>query len=52
MANVPTRDELAARYLEQLPFTPYPLQEEALLAWFMAEQGVLVCALRPGPARR
>src|SRR5436190_15443052 len=40
----PTRDELASRYLEQLPYTPYPVQEEALLAWFTAEQGVLVCA--------
>ena len=40
----PLRDELATRYLDQLPFTPYPLQEEALLAWFSAEQGVLVCA--------
>src|SRR6058998_3520639 len=39
-----TRDELAGRYLEQLPFTPYPVQEEALLAWFTADQGVLVCA--------
>ena len=39
-----TRDELANRYLEQLPYPPYPVQEEALLAWFMAEQGVLVCA--------
>jgi superfamily II DNA/RNA helicase len=39
-----TRDELAARYLEQLPYSPYPVQEEALLAWFTAEQGVLVCA--------
>src|SRR5580658_8622649 len=44
MADVPTRGELAARYLDQLPFPPYPLQEEALLAWFTAEQGVLVCA--------
>src|SRR3954467_5276700 len=43
-SDIPTRDELASRYLEQLPFTPYPVQEEALLAWFMAEQGVLVCA--------
>ena len=25
------------------PTTPYPVQEEALLAWFSAEQGVLVC---------
>src|SRR4051794_4322556 len=40
----PTRDELAERYLAQLPYTPYPVQEEALLAWFTAEQGVLVCA--------
>jgi superfamily II DNA/RNA helicase len=39
-----TRDELAARYFEQLPYPPYPVQEEALLAWFTAEQGVLVCA--------
>jgi superfamily II DNA/RNA helicase len=38
------RDELAERYLAQLPYQPYPLQEEALLAWFTAEQGVLVCA--------
>ena len=28
----------------QLPYPPYPVQEEALLAWFTAEQGVLVCA--------
>ncbi len=40
----PTRDELADEYLDQLPFEPYPFQEEALLAWFSAEQGVLVCA--------
>jgi superfamily II DNA/RNA helicase len=39
----PTRDELVSRYLDQLPFTPYPVQEEALLAWFAADQGVLVC---------
>src|SRR5947208_6172652 len=42
--NIPTRDELASQYLEQLAYTPYPLQEEALLTWFTAEQGVLVCA--------
>ena len=47
----PTRDELASKYLDQLPYTPYPVQEEALLAWFTAEQGVLVCARR-APARR
>ena len=40
----PTRDELASRYLDQLPYEPYRVQEEALLAWFSAEQGVLVCA--------
>lgn len=40
----PTRDELATKYLEQLPYPPYPVQEDALLAWFTAEQGVLVCA--------
>src|SRR5437899_6256051 len=41
---MPTRTELADQYLEQLPYTPYPVQENALLAWFTAEQGVLVCA--------
>src|SRR5260370_18527042 len=40
----PTRDEGAERYLAQLPYTPYPVQEEALLTWFTVEQGVLVCA--------
>lgn len=42
--TVPTRDELASQYLDQLAYEPYPVQEEALLAWFEAEQGVLVCA--------
>jgi superfamily II DNA/RNA helicase len=41
---MPTREELATQYLDQLPYPPYPVQEEALLAWFTAEQGVLVCA--------
>ena len=40
----PTRDELALQYIDQLPYTPYPVQEEALFAWFSSEQGVLVCA--------
>ena len=40
---IPSRDDLVSRYLDQLPFTPYPVQEEALLAWFSAEQGVMVC---------
>ncbi len=39
-----TRDELATRYIEQLPYPPYPVQEEALLAWFTSDQGVMVCA--------
>jgi superfamily II DNA/RNA helicase len=39
-----SRDELASRYLDQLPFEPYKVQEDALLAWFMTDQGVLVCA--------
>lgn len=38
-----TRDQLAEQYLSQLPYTPYPVQEDALLAWFTSEQGVLVC---------
>jgi superfamily II DNA/RNA helicase len=42
--NVPSRDTLASQYLEQLPFEPYPVQEEALLTWFTSDQGVLVCA--------
>src|SRR6187200_278940 len=41
---MPTREVLATEYLAQLPFTPYPVQEEALLAYFTVEQGVLVCA--------
>ena len=40
---IPTRDELVGRYLDQLPYEPYKVQEEALLAWFSADQGVLVC---------
>ncbi len=39
-----SRDELCSMYLDQLAFAPYPVQEEALLAWFTAKQGVLVCA--------
>ena len=38
------RDELAAEYLETLPFEPYPVQEDAMLAWFTSDAGVLVCA--------
>src|SRR3989442_15707054 len=39
-----TRSELAEKYLAQLPYVPYPVQEEALLTWFTTERGVLVCA--------
>jgi len=38
-----TRADLAFMYLEQLPFEPYPFQEEAILGWFSSDQGVLVC---------
>lgn len=38
------RDEIAEQYLESLPYEPYPVQEEALFAWYASQQGVLVCA--------
>lgn len=38
------RDDVAEQYFAQLPFQPYPVQEEALFAWFSSSQGVLVCA--------
>jgi superfamily II DNA/RNA helicase len=44
MSAADVRAELATKYLEQLPYPPYPVQEEALLSWFTADQGVLVCA--------
>ena len=44
MCSAPSRDELAERYFDQLPYDPYPVQEEALFAWFASKQGVLVCA--------
>ncbi len=44
MSDVLSRDDLAGLYLDQLPFEPYLVQEEALLAWFTAKEGVLVCA--------
>jgi superfamily II DNA/RNA helicase len=37
-------DDLAAKYLDQLPYVPYPVQEEALLAWFTSEEGLMLCA--------
>ena len=42
--DLPDRDTLAAEYFEQLPFEPYPVQEESLLAYFTNDQGVFVCA--------
>ncbi len=38
------RDVIADEYFAQLQFEPYPVQQEALLAWFTSAQGVLVCA--------
>lgn len=39
-----SRDDLALKFLDSLPFTPYPVQEEAILAWFESTSGVMVCA--------
>jgi superfamily II DNA/RNA helicase len=44
MSTPRSRSELADLYLAQLPYTPYPVQEDALLAWFTGDKGVLVCA--------
>jgi superfamily II RNA helicase len=44
MSTPPSRSDLASQYIDQLPYPPYPVQEEALLSWFDSEQGVLVCA--------
>jgi superfamily II DNA/RNA helicase len=44
MTPADVRSELSMKYLDQLQYPPYPVQEEALLAWFAAEQGVMVCA--------
>ncbi len=43
MTDVVDREEIATRYWDSLPFEPYPVQEDALLAWFTAGQGVLMC---------
>ena len=43
-SDAPTREDLCLRYLDQLPFEPYPVQEEALLAYFEHDPGVLLCA--------
>src|SRR6187402_2653551 len=39
-----TRDEVCAKFIEAVPYTLYPFQEEALLAWFTSPEGVMVCA--------
>lgn len=44
LRRMKTRDEIAAAFLETLPFDPYPFQEEALLTWFDCEGGMMVCA--------
>ena len=44
MSRTLSRSELCDLYLEQLPFAPYPVQEDALLAWFSTDSGVLLCA--------
>lgn len=38
------RDEICGKFLDSLSFSPYAYQEEALLAWFEEEGGVMVCA--------
>lgn len=38
------RGDICAKFLESLPHALYPFQEEALLAWFEAEGGMLVSA--------
>ncbi|HEY1379792.1 MAG TPA: DEAD/DEAH box helicase [Gemmataceae bacterium] len=35
---------MATRFLDALPYAPYPLQEEAVLAYFTSDRGVLVTA--------
>ncbi|MFH5806486.1 DEAD/DEAH box helicase [Alienimonas sp. DA493] len=42
--DAPSREDLCLQYLDGLPFEPYPVQEEALLAYFEHDPGVLVCA--------
>jgi superfamily II DNA/RNA helicase len=39
-----SRDEIVLQYLERLPFAPYPVQEQAMIAWAECEQGVLLSA--------
>lgn len=39
-----TSEDIALRYLDQLPWPPYPFQEQAILSWFEQGDGILVCA--------
>ncbi len=39
-----TRDEICEKFLEAVSYDLYPVQEEALLAWFETDAGLLVCA--------
>lgn len=41
---MPSRDEIMLQYLDRLAYPPYPVQEEAILAWADCEQGVLLSA--------
>lgn len=38
------RGEICGKFLESIPYALYPFQEEALLAWFESESGILVSA--------
>src|SRR5262245_27999083 len=38
------RSDILSAFLETLPYNPYPFQEEALLAWFETDAGVMCCA--------
>ena len=43
-SDFPSSEEIALEYVEQLPFAPYPFQEQAIFSWFDSEDGILVCA--------
>ncbi len=42
--EIPSPEEIALAYLEQLPWPPYPFQEQCILTWFDSQDGILVCA--------
>ena len=41
---MPGRDEIVLEYFDKLLYPPYPVQEQALLAWGECDQGVLLSA--------